>query len=167
MSGGVPDDEQLRRIERGVLDRIGRPRRVAQRIAGATAGVAALALVVGGVAVLSTRGAGAGGGSAASGSGAGSSADRSSALVVTCHGRDAVVQAKVDPARLPASALEGCGTALTGQAARPSGTAAGGGTEGSPSPAATGVVCRSTAGDVDVYPGRTACPAPDATPIPG
>lgn len=164
MSGGVPDDETLRRIERGVQDRIGRPRRVAQRVAGATAGVAALTLVVGGVALLSTRGAGAGG-SAASGSGAGSSADRS-ALVVTCHDRAAVVQAEVDPALLPASALEACGTALTGQAARPSGTERGG-TEGSPSPAATGVVCRSAAGDVDVYPGRTACPAPDATPIPG
>ena len=167
MSGGVPDDETLRRIERGVQDRIGRPRRVAQRVAGATAGVAALALVVGGVALLSTRGAGAGGSSAASGSGGGSAGDRSSALVVTCHGRDAVVQAKVDPARLPASALEACGTALTGQAARPSGTAADGDSEGSPSPAATGVVCRTPAGDIDVYPGRTTCPAPDATPVPG
>jgi hypothetical protein len=92
MNDGLPDEEQLRRIEQGVMTRIRRRAELPKRIA---TGVAVAAVFAGGAFLLprlwlssagSGSSSGAGGGSAAYRSGDGSrTAAGSSALLAQCH----------------------------------------------------------------------------------
>ena len=165
MSGGVPDEEQLRRIERGVQHRIGRRRRIVQRAGGTAAVVGALAIVVGGFSLVVPRMASTSGG----GSG-GSAAGSSAGLEVVCHGPGTTVDATADPSRLPASALAACARALgpTDLAASPASSGAApeasgdsgvrGQAAGSPSPSALPeVLCRADGGVLHVYADGTVC----------
>ncbi len=81
MSDGLPTDDQLRRIERGVQRRIDLRRTVAHRVVGSAA---AVALIGGGFALLVPLGlsSGASGGSAAAG---GTAASARAAVQVVCH----------------------------------------------------------------------------------
>src|SRR5438067_121011 len=92
MSDGLPTEEQLRRIEQGVMTRIRRRAELPKRIA---TGVAVAAVVAGGAFLLPRFGLSSGGGSGgSSGSGAGtayqqskssSGSGGSSALLAGCH----------------------------------------------------------------------------------
>jgi hypothetical protein len=153
MSDGLPSDEQLRRIERGVQRRIDLRRRLAQRIAGG--GVAVL-LVVGGFALLRpTMGTSAGAGSTSgrfSGADSGGAAAPAEALqAVRCHGAVATT-VSVDPARLPTSALIACAAAERRQVA----AATDGGDVATPRPSASGaVLCRAADGALSVWAGSS------------
>lgn len=142
MSDGLPTEEQLRRIARGVRGRIDRRRRVVRGLAGTTAGVLLLA---GGIALLPRLGVTAMSGGA-SGSGSGSRAAASSARVeVRCRLGDRVHRtvAPDEPGRI----AQACGaTAVDFQSA--------GGRMPSPSPSAVprAVLCRGGDGVVDVLP---------------
>lgn len=143
MSDGLPSEEQLRRIERGVQQRI-RGRRIAvQRIAGA---FVALLLVVGGVAllrpVLSSFG-------SATSSGSSSGGGSSGLVVVVCHGPGGARTVRASSADLPASAIVACSGVPTKEAAsaRPDRRLA------TPAPTSTSVLCRAPSGALHVYTG--------------
>ncbi|MFD1721926.1 hypothetical protein [Amnibacterium endophyticum] len=168
MSDGLPTDEQLRRIARGVHERIDRRRRVVRGIAGTTAGVLLLA---GGVALLPrTIGAlsGAGGGSGgsaarpASQAAEGSASSAASVVQVRCHERGGGVRTTT-AADDPASIAAACGTvdfqSGAGRMPRPASTPP----ADLPSIASASpvVVCRADDGVRDVFPAgdapRTLC----------
>lgn len=122
MSDGVPSEEQRRRIEHGVLDRIEARRRRVRGIASGAAAVALLAGGIGGIGVLATSvhsGSSTGGAASSAGgsrtlSGEGSSAGDGPAVRVTCAlaaGSDAggrrIVTVRADA--LPAAAVQACG----------------------------------------------------------
>jgi hypothetical protein len=159
MSGQVPSDEQLARIERGVHRRIDARRRA---IRGVTGGAAGLAIVVGGFALVLPALGGAGSGSSA-GSGGGTiqryAASDAAAIPVICHGTTRrSVQA--EEAGLPASAAEACVAAtLRGAAGSPE-SATDAGDSGSSTAADPSAVCRAEDGAVHVYVGSfDACAA--------
>ena len=159
MSDGLPSDEQLRRIERGVQQRIRGRRLVGQRIAGT---LVAVLLVAGGIAlvrpVLATSG-------AASSSAGGSTGGGSSAtVVVTCHGPGGATTVRAAEAGLPATALAAC-AATTGKGARPNALQ---GRTPIPSPSPAQVLCRAPSGDLHVYLGGAAtCAAHAMTRVRG
>ncbi|WP_375389430.1 hypothetical protein [uncultured Amnibacterium sp.] len=167
MSGGVPDEEQLRRIEQGVRRRIARRRETAQRVGGAAAAVGALAIVVGGFSLVLPRSASLSSGA----SGGGSAADSSALVKVLCHGDRATLAAEADPKGLPESAFEACARALektVSDAAAPEATGVQGQAAGAPSPSALpGVLCRSDDGLLQVYPDGTACSSVGMTRVDG
>ena len=95
MSDDLPTEEQLRRIEQGVMTRIRRRAQLPRRIA---TGVAVAAVFAGGVLLLPRLGLSSGGSGSSSGSGGGtayqtsegsSGAAGSSALLVQCHAASA------------------------------------------------------------------------------
>jgi hypothetical protein len=152
MTDDLPTDERLRRIERGVHQRIDRRRRLARRIAGASV---AVVLVAGGIALVRPQLATTSGASSA----AGGSAEGTSAGTVTvlCHRGAAVTPVQAERRGLPASALAACTTAqgATAASARPRPL------DGrTPSPAPTPVLCASPSGVLHVYLGSaTTCAA--------
>ncbi|GAA2752212.1 hypothetical protein [Amnibacterium kyonggiense] len=159
MSDGLPTDEQLRRIERGVRQRIDRRRRTAQRIAQASV---AVVLIAGGFAllrptlgVLGTSS----GGSAASG------ARPASALVpVVCHHGASTATVRADPKDLPASALQACAAE---EARFGPQVADRGPSPVPPSPSTSpraAVLCRTADGDLHVWADGTTCRSHGMTP---
>lgn len=162
MSDGLPTDEQLRRIERGVLDRIDTRRRIARGIAGTTAGVVLLA---GGIALLVPLAQSSGsGGSTAAGGGSAASARASSAEVdVRCRLDDRVLRtAAPDDAD---SIAESCGAVAvdfqSSSGRMPVPTGSGAAARPTPSAAPQAVVCRADDGVLEVLPAgerpRTVC----------
>lgn len=164
MNDGLPTDERLDRIERGVQRRIDARRATRQGVArGVTAVLVLLVVVGGGFALL--RSTSTATSSGAAGSAARPAASAASALVpVTCHdGR--TVAAKADGSGLPASALAAC--ALAERGATVSGPHAASGTDASATPS-TGVLCRTKDGELHVYPGLpSACATHGMAPYPG
>ncbi|MGT2426254.1 hypothetical protein [Amnibacterium kyonggiense] len=162
MNDGLPTEEQLRRIERGVQRRIDRRRRTALRAAQAAV---AVVLVVGGFALLRPTGGAPTTSSAGSGAAA-ASATGAPLVSVVCHGaRTTTVRA--DAAGLPASALAACDAAV----ARFGPLAADGGSGASPAPhpsvPATAVVCRAADGDLHVFIDGGACRSHGMSPYSG
>jgi hypothetical protein len=116
MSDGLPTDEQLRRIEQGVMTRIRRRAQLPKRIA---TGVAVAAVFAGGAFLLPRFGL-SGGGGGSSGSGAGSAyqtsegrsaAAGSGALLAQCHAASSPKSAvRSVPLRrnTPAAAIDAC-----------------------------------------------------------
>jgi hypothetical protein len=146
MSDGLPSDEQLRRIERGVQQRI-RGRRIAvQRIAGT---FVALLLLVGGVALVRPLVSSSGSAASAGGSAGGGS---SALVAVVCHGPAGVRIVRASPADLPASAIAACSAVPAKGAASARPNALDGRTATS-APARTPVLCRTPSGTLHVYPG--------------
>ena len=175
MTDGLPTDEQLRRIERGVQRRIDLRRAVARRVAGTTA---AVALLGGGFALLVplAMGSGSSGGSAAAPA-AGSAASQP----VECHASSARDSSRVQrpaPAGVeaerpraacgatavdfqsgtgrlstaaPSTASSGAGTSNGTAEAAPSGSSL---TSGSASPSLRGpaVLCVAPDGVLHVFP---------------
>jgi hypothetical protein len=164
MSGQVPNDEQLARIERGVHRRIDARRRA---IRGVTGGAAGLAIVVGGFALVLPALGGASSGSSA-GSGGGTmqqyAASDAAAIPVICHGSTRrTVQA--EEALLPESAADACVAATLRNAAGTSESATDSGASAS-SAAASSAVCRAEDGAVHVYVGSSdACAAHGMEPV--
>ena len=149
MSDGLPSDDQLRRIERGVQQRIRGRRLAVQRVAGT---LVAVLLVVGGITlvrpVLATSG---------SASSAGdSTAERSSAaVVVVCHGERGATHVEVPEAGLPAAAFAAC-SATTGRRAASAQPNALEGRTPTPSASSAQVLCRTSSGALHVYLGGAA-----------
>jgi hypothetical protein len=146
MSDGLPSDEQLRRIERGVEQRIRGRRLAVQRITGT---VVALLLVAGGVALVRPQLSSSGSASSADGaSGGGSSA----LVVVICHAPGGARTVRASSTDLPASAIAACSAvpAEGGASARPNALE---GRTATPTPAPTPVLCRASSGALHVYPG--------------
>jgi len=153
MSDGLPTDEQLARIERGVRSRIDRRARVARRVAGASA---AVLVVAGGVALLLPLRIG--GFTTGTSAGGGSSAARTVAVV--CHD-GGVVRARAAEAGLPGTAIAACERAL-GRPAPAGASAAADGASGAPSALRTAPVprvCTTEAGVVHVWLDGRGCPA--------
>jgi hypothetical protein len=163
MSDGLPTGEQLRRIERGVRQRIDRRRTIARRVAGASA---AVLLVTGGIALVRPSLSMSGGSSASSGqdTGAGgTSAERSQAVI--CHTPTTTTKARAARDDLPASAFAACSAALATAvpSTRPNALEA-----PSPTTAPTAVLCESTSGLLHVYLGDARpCAAHDLRPVEG
>jgi hypothetical protein len=139
MSDGLPTDEQLRRIERGVQRRIDTRRRIAQRVAGTAVAVLLLAggiALIGPLTSISTSG--------AAGGSSGSRGSVAATEPVTCH--DGGTTTRVSAARdgLPGSAVRAC--TQPAQAAdasrRPSADQESG---------ARPVLCRAPSGALHVY----------------
>jgi hypothetical protein len=160
MSDDLPDDERVRRIERGVQRRIDGRRRIAQRIAGASV---AVLLVAGGFALLRpvvSLSSGAGGSA--------SSAEGTSRVVrVTCHSAAGTERVAAEEDGLPASAIRACTAALGGEVSGTKAGAQGAGGAPSATPSAP-LLCRTTSGALHVYLGTAAtCVSHDMTPAPG
>ncbi len=143
MSDGLPTDRQLAALEQRVLTRIRRRAAIRGRL---LSGVAAAALVIGGVVLVHpTPGSLTGGSSGSAGSAAKAP---SSAVAVRCHATsaaDSTVRTVPLPARpTPAAVAAACEEQATasGSAAGPSAT---------PGPPAR-VACRSANGDWEVFP---------------
>ena len=150
MSDGLPSDEQLRRIERGVQQRIRGRRLVAQRVAGT---LVAVLLVAGGIALVRPV-LGTSGGSASSAGG--STGEHSSAIVaVTCHGPGGATTVEAAEAGLPATALAACATTPEPAAASARPHALQGRTP-TPSASLAQVLCRTSSGALHVYLGGAA-----------
>ncbi|GAA4734557.1 hypothetical protein GCM10025783_00190 [Amnibacterium soli] len=162
MSDGLPSDEQLRRIERGVQQRIRGRRLAAQRVAGA---LVAVLLVVGGIALVRPV-LGTAGGAASSSGGSGGFVSGSAVVAVVCHGATGATVVKASEAGLPASALDACAAAGSRlSTARPRALQ-----EEAPSPSASpaAVLCRTAEGGLHVYPGGAAtCAAHAMTRVRG
>ena len=161
MSDGLPSDEQLRRIERGVQQRIRGRRLVAQRVAGA---LVAVLLVAGGIAlvrpVLGTA-------TGASSSSGGSGGNTAASVVVVCHGAGGATTVRVPPSGLPGSAFTACAVTseATAASARPNALQ---GRTPTPSPSPAQVLCRASSGELHVYPGGAAtCAAHAMTRVHG
>jgi hypothetical protein len=150
MSDGLPSDEQLRRIERGVQRRIRGRRLVAQRIAGT---LVAVLLVAGGIALVRPVLTSTGSASSAGGSSGGGSV---ATVAVTCHGPGGATTVKAAEAGLPATALAACTAAVEPAAASARPHALQGRTPPTPSPSPTQVLCRTSSGALHVYLGGAA-----------
>lgn len=157
MSDGLPTDEQLRRIERGVRQRIDRRRRTAQRIAQASV---AVVLIAGGFALLRPAIGTSSGGAAGSAASGAQPASAAALVPVVCHGPSART-VRVDPKDLPGSALRACEH-------RPGAQVADGRPElPSPGPTGAAVLCRTTDGDLHVWSDGTTCRSHGMAPVPG
>lgn len=116
---GLPSDEQLGRIQRGVMRRIDLRRLLARRIAG---GAAAVLLVGGGIGLLATHPIGLSGASSGSAAGGSRAEDAAGSVVVRCaiHPGDesaGPASVRVPESRLPEAAVAGCsGTTVEFQA---------------------------------------------------
>lgn len=159
MSDGLPTDDQLRRIERGVQRRIDLRRRAARRAAGVAGAALAVALLGGGLVLVRPVLVGTSSGSAAS---SGKGAPASDRVAVVCHGTP-TRSVEVERSGLPAAALHAC--AAAGPGAGGASRAAGAGASPAPSPAS--VLCRAADGRLHVYPGAAACSGHGMTPFPG
>jgi hypothetical protein len=158
----LPTPERLRRIERGVQQRLAARRATRQSVLRGVTGVVVAAVVIGGGFALLRPGSN----SATSGSAGGSAARASSAPLVPieCHRGKAITTTQADPAGLPASALAACAAAGRTAAAEP---LSGNGPAASASPSAR-TLCRTKDGVLHVYPGLPAvCATHGMAPYPG
>lgn len=146
MSDGLPSDDQLRRIERGVQRRIRGRRLAAQRVAGT---LVAVLLVAGGIALVRPVLTSTGSASSAGGSNGGHSV---AAVAVVCHGPEGATTVEAAESGLPASAFEACATTTEHAAATARPNALQGRTP-SPSASPAQVLCRASSGELHVYPG--------------
>ena len=164
MSDGLPTDEQLRRIERGVQRRIDRRREMAHRVTGTAA---AVVLLGGGFALALPFALGHGSAGSASSAG-GSAGSAAPAQAVLCHASSGVDSptTRVEAAPgAPAEAIAAaCGPAVEFQsgsgrmptATSPAASAAAPGavspTSDRPSAGPPAVVCRAADGVLHVFP---------------
>jgi len=148
MSDGLPSDEQLRRIEHGVQQRIRGRRLAAQRLAGT---LVAVLLVVGGIALVRPVLTSAGSASSAGGSSGGGSI---ATVAVICHGPGGATTVQAAEAGLPSTAFDAC--AATGRAAASARPHALQGRTPTPSAASAPVLCRASSGALHVYLGGAA-----------
>ena len=155
MSDGLPSDEQLRRIERGVRRRIERRGRVARQVAGASA---AVLVVAGGIALLAPIARTAGSASSAGGSGDGAQAPG----VVVCHDGARTTRAEVPAGALPGGARAACARALRALPEAASGSDG----RPSPSPSPSAALCETARGVLHVYLDGSACGAHGMTQRP-